>query len=186
MKKYADAKRWEVEFQVGEYVYVKLKPYRQRSLAKRQAEKLSPRFFGPYQILERVGQVAYRLALPTTATIHPVFHVSMLRKALGQNQQPQPIPSILTADLEWQSNPEAVEGMRYNQKGTLEVLIKWQQLPSFENTWEEFDTLNEQLPNFHLEDKVRLWGGGNDRPLIRYTYARKGSTRRKATSNSQM
>lgn len=58
MKQQADKKRKEIEFQVGDYVYLKLQPYKQRSLAKRPNQKSSMRFFGPYKILERVGNVA--------------------------------------------------------------------------------------------------------------------------------
>ena len=55
MKKTADAKRRPVEFQAGEMVFVKLRPYRQISLAKRRNEKLAARFYGPFRILGRVG-----------------------------------------------------------------------------------------------------------------------------------
>ncbi|XP_074342200.1 uncharacterized protein LOC141679658 [Apium graveolens] len=61
MQKYADAGRRDVVFQVGEQVFLKLQPYRQHSLARRPCEKLSARFYGPFSILERVGNVAYRL-----------------------------------------------------------------------------------------------------------------------------
>lgn len=61
MKKNADLKRIDKEFSVGDWVYLRLQPYRQTSLALLRAIKLGPRFYGPYQILERVGTVAYRL-----------------------------------------------------------------------------------------------------------------------------
>ena len=51
--------------------------------------KLALKFYGPYQVVARVGKVAYRLQLPPTATIHHVFHVSMLKKKLGNHQTPQ-------------------------------------------------------------------------------------------------
>ena len=55
MKASADKKRRDLHFQVGDWVYVKLKPYRRKSLAKRLNEKLSPRYFGPYQVEVQVG-----------------------------------------------------------------------------------------------------------------------------------
>ena len=95
MKCQADKKRREVSFDIGDYVYLKLQPYRQTSVAFRASMKLAPRFYGPYQIIEKVGTVAYRLALPPSSQIHNVFHISMLRKHLGPVHSPissQPPP----------------------------------------------------------------------------------------------
>ena len=49
----------------------------------RSTLKLSPRFYGPYEVLQRVGQVAYRLELPPALKVHPIFHLSQLRKHIG-------------------------------------------------------------------------------------------------------
>lgn len=79
MKSQADSNRRDMSFQVGDAVPLRLQPYRQRSLAKRTNEKLSPRFFGPYTIVRKVGPVAYELQLPPSSKVHPIFHVSLLR-----------------------------------------------------------------------------------------------------------
>jgi hypothetical protein len=58
---------------VGDLVFLKIQPYAQSSLAVRSNQKLSFKFFGPYPILQQVGSIAYKLDLPPTATVHPVF-----------------------------------------------------------------------------------------------------------------
>ncbi|GKB87688.1 hypothetical protein Tco_0959960 [Tanacetum coccineum] len=79
----ANRHRREAEFNPGDKVLVKLQPYRELTLAKRLSNKLPKRYYGPYEILERVGKVAYRLALSETSKIHPVFHVSILKAFSG-------------------------------------------------------------------------------------------------------
>lgn len=69
----ADKSRRDVTYAVGDWVYLKLQPYRLRALAKKMNEKLRPGFYGPYQICKRVGQVAYQLELPAEAKSTPYF-----------------------------------------------------------------------------------------------------------------
>ena len=78
-KSYADVRCRPLEFEVGDHVFLKVMP--KRGVVKfGKRRKLSPRFIGPFKILERVGTVAYRLALPPSMSgVHEVFHVSMLR-----------------------------------------------------------------------------------------------------------
>lgn len=76
MEKFANRKRREVHFEVGDHVFLKFQPYRFCSLATRPNKKLNPHLYEPYEIVEKVGTVAYRLSLPPIVKIHPVFHVS--------------------------------------------------------------------------------------------------------------
>lgn len=79
----ANGKRWDIEFKVDDWVYVKLHPYRQSSLMKHAHPKLAPQFIGPFQILAHVDVVAYRLALPDGVSIHPVFMCHYFMKLHG-------------------------------------------------------------------------------------------------------
>lgn len=83
MKSFADKKRTEISFTKGQWVFVKLQPYHQHSVALRKNFKLAMRYYGPFQIERKIGQVAYKLKLPLGAKIHPVFHVSLLKKCEG-------------------------------------------------------------------------------------------------------
>jgi hypothetical protein len=77
MKKYADTKRSERKFHVGDWVYLKLQPYRQISVQGHFGNhKLKQRFYRPFEVLEKIRAVAYKLNLPLGSLIHPVFHVS--------------------------------------------------------------------------------------------------------------
>ena len=86
-KYFADRHRTERSFEVGDLVFLKLQPYRQQTMAIRRNLKLSAKFYGPFELEEKIGEVAYKLKLPPTARIHPVFHVSLLKKRIGPPQQ---------------------------------------------------------------------------------------------------
>ncbi|CAH9114190.1 unnamed protein product, partial [Cuscuta europaea] len=142
--------------EVGDLVYLKIQPYKLKSLAKRINQKLSPRFYGPFEILERIGAVAYKLKLPDDSKIHPVFHVSLLKKVLSPNTSFQPLPECLDEEMELQVAPEEVVDTKANPEGEVEVLIHWKGVPSFEDSWEPKQVIQELFPDFHLGDTVNL------------------------------
>jgi hypothetical protein len=78
-KSYADKNRTHREFKVGDHVFLKVKSNR-NSLRLGNCSKLEARFCGPFEILERIGLVAYMLAFPASMTVHNVFHISFLKK----------------------------------------------------------------------------------------------------------
>ncbi|KAI0500465.1 hypothetical protein KFK09_018678 [Dendrobium nobile] len=183
MKTRADSHCKNVTFEVGEMVYLKLRPYRQKTVANRRSEKLSPRYYGPFEIERKVGMVAYRLKLPPQSSIHPVFHVSLLKRSIGENIMATPtIPRGLTGDMQFLLKPLQVKEVRKNDQGKREVLIEWKDLPTHEATWEIYEAMQEQFPDFNLEDKVDLLEGGIDgpaepvhpRPLRVYRRRRRG------------
>lgn len=69
------------KFEIGEWVYLWLQTYRHNSLVMRRNLKLSPRFYGPYKILQKMGQAAYKLELPTNSKIHPVSCIKLEEEA---------------------------------------------------------------------------------------------------------
>ena len=93
MKQVADAKKHDKSFNVGDNVLVKLQPYRQTTVAVRGSNKLSAQYFGPFHVLKRIGQVAYKLAFPNSSRIHDVFHISLLKPFRGTiSDQTLPLP----------------------------------------------------------------------------------------------
>ena len=113
-------------------------------------------------MLSRVGKVAYRLELPSSSSLHPVFHVSQLRAAVGAAHSSPTLPPTLTEDLELMVEPEKLLDTRYSSTPAgrqMEVLLQWRNLPLFEATWERFEAIRDQFPAFNLEDKVRDLGG---------------------------
>jgi len=79
-KSYQDKRRKDIEFQVGDHVFFRVNPVTSVGRAL-TCWKLTPRFVGPFEIIEKVGVVAYRIALPPSlSNLHNVFHVSQLRK----------------------------------------------------------------------------------------------------------
>lgn len=147
MKIQADKRRSERVFQEGDWVYLKLQPYVQSSVAVRANHKLAFRYFGPYQVEKKVGLVAYKLQLPPSATIHPVIHVSQLRKALPPSSITQPELPGRSEELRF---PLKILQQRLRDKGvtaTTQVQVQWSGTTTPASTWEDLADLQDRFPH---------------------------------------
>ena len=153
MKKQADKHRSDKQLEQGTWVYVKLQPYRQHSLALSRNQKLGQRFFGPFPMIARVGAVAYRLQLPAHAKIHPVFYVSVLKIHRGPTPtQLGAMPDIDELGL-LPAEPVTILSRKLGKKGNKAVvylLIQWANKPKEEATWELYSDIEAKFPNFNL------------------------------------
>ncbi|XP_021997693.1 uncharacterized protein LOC110894766 [Helianthus annuus] len=149
-KSYADRHRRTLEFNVAEKVFLKVSPCRGvRRFGIRG--KLSPRFIGPFEILEKVGEISYRLALPPQlSNVHNVFHVSLLR---GYNYHPLHVVNYplheIHEDLSYEEEPEAILDRQervMRKKSIPFVKILWKNHPEREATWESEDAIRSQYP----------------------------------------
>lgn len=144
-------------------VFLKLQSYRQQTVAVRTCLKLCSKYFGPYEILERIGQVAYKLKLPPGSRVHPVFHVSLLKKQVGSQQViSTPLPEMDDQDC-CPLKPAAVLQRRTiirQQKHITQWLIQWAGLTPEEASWEDLLFIlhlsSIHFQNSSLEDKSCL------------------------------
>ncbi|WVZ16585.1 hypothetical protein V8G54_009567 [Vigna mungo] len=129
---------------------IKIRPHRQTSMPMRLHPKFTARYHGPFRVIQKVGEVAFRLLLPESATIHPVFHVSQLKLAIGTKKVEKELP----ADLQMSGPscwPTRVIDRCVQQQGGDHA------------TWEDRVMMQEQFPEFNLGDKVDSQGGSSVR-----------------------
>jgi hypothetical protein len=155
MKLMAYKKRTDFQFQVGDQVLLKLQPYTQSTVANRPYPKLAYKYFRPYKVLERIGQVAYRLELPGNAMIHPVFHLSQLKQFTPDYTPVYETLPVIT-DLEASAAvPQRVIDRRLVQKGNRaipQVRVTWTGLPDTVATWEDYNIVKQRFL------KAPAWG----------------------------
>ena len=151
MKQQADKHRSDRNYEIGTWVYVKLQPYRQTIVVNRKCLKLSARFFGPYQIVSKIGSVAYKLALPAGSKIHPVFHVSQLKLHTGPLSQPSPLPLLDDTSVLVKEPISILDRHigRKDGKATTEILVHWRNTFPKDATWEVLTKFQQQFPDFH-------------------------------------
>jgi len=146
MKYWADVSRCELQFTIGDWVYVRLRPHKQTSVTSQTFGKLQKWFFGPFQITNKIGAVAYELALPLEAKIHNIFHVCLLRPHKG------PLPSSpLTLPHDIFDNqpvlvPLAIIDRKWDNStptSCLQVLVQWKDISLKEASWEPWDIFRD-------------------------------------------
>lgn len=128
MKMFAGCKRIDHEFEEGDKVYVRLRPYRQMSVAVKRNLKLSPRYYGPYMVIQKIRKMAYKLDLPSDSQIFPIFHVFCLKKTIGEQTTPLTELPKITIDGTLEPEPITVLDRRLVKRGQragVEVLIQW-------------------------------------------------------------
>ena len=108
-RSYANLKRKDIEYEVGDKVFLKVSPWK-KILRFGRKGKLSPKFIGPYEILERVGPVAYRLSLPLELSkLHDVFHVSMIQRYRSNPSHILPVQDIQVQEgFTFDEEPKAI------------------------------------------------------------------------------
>ena len=154
-KSYADVRRKDLEFEVGDKVFLKVAPMRGVLRFERRG-KLSPRFVGPFEILERIGPVAYRLALPPSlSAVHDVFHVSMLRKYVPDPSHVVDYePLEIDENLSYVEQPVEVlarEVKTLRNKEIPLVKVLWRNHRVEEATWEREDDMRSRYPELFEE-----------------------------------
>ncbi|XP_068657898.1 uncharacterized protein [Aristolochia californica] len=126
--------------------------------------KLSPKYFGPFLITQRVGEVAYKLQLPPDAKIHDVFHVYCLKKFKGS--VPLHTSSLPPMEDEQLSlMPTKILNARQNQQRR-EVLVLWFHFDATNATWEDIDVFQQVYPTLEIVDNLVFKEGGDVVDLI--------------------
>jgi hypothetical protein len=153
-RSYADTRRRELSFEVGDFVYLKVSPIR-GVIRFGGKGKLAPRYVGPYQILAKRGEVAYQLSLPEgLSAVHDVFHVSQLKKCLRVPEEQLPVEG-----LEAQEDLTYIEKLvqiletadRVTRRKTIRMCkVIWGHHFEEEATWEREDDLMAKYPELFV------------------------------------
>jgi hypothetical protein len=159
MKLQADKHRSDRSFAVGDWAFLRLQPYVQSSLAPRSHHKLCFKFFGPYEIIEKINAVAYKLKLPEGSSIHPVFHVSLLKPVSAA------VPAVSNTLPDFDDSlqvPEKILQRRIHHHGARAVpqlLVKWTNMEESLATWEDEVALHQRFPGAPAWGHAEAQGG---------------------------
>ncbi|XP_019248736.1 PREDICTED: uncharacterized protein LOC109228004 [Nicotiana attenuata] len=153
-------------------VWLRLHPYRQKSVAGQLCHKLAPPFFGPFPVLRRIGKLRMSYSCPVTVSCI-IFHVSLLKAFKGAAPTvPPSLPPL--ADGRVVPMPCSVLRACLN-RGTWELLVHWCGFDLSDATWEDAEHFRNAYPDFKLEDKLFKEEGGNvTDSFVGKVYARRG------------
>lgn len=157
MRNQADKHRTDRRFTQGDWVWLKLQPYKQTSLHQRTNQKLAHKFYGPFQVTSVIGKVAYKLNLLLEVKIHNVFHVSQLKPFHGRLPQATHIPPWFqgTAPVSDPNRmPETILDRRFvkvHNNGQTQYLVKWVHEPAEDSTWMAAGDFARNFPDFKTE-----------------------------------
>ncbi|GJR65561.1 putative reverse transcriptase domain-containing protein [Tanacetum coccineum] len=154
-KSYADLKRKPMEFQVGDKVMLKVSPWKGVVRFGKRG-KLNPRYVGPFKVIERVGEVAYKLELPEELSrVHNTFHVSNLKKCHADEPLAVPLDGLHLDDkLHFVEEPVEIVGRevkRLKQSRISLVKVRWNSKRGPEFTWEREDQFKKKYPHLFTE-----------------------------------
>ncbi|XP_075500138.1 uncharacterized protein LOC142538725 [Primulina tabacum] len=164
-KSYADVRRRPLAFEVGDHVFIKIAPLKGVMRFGKKG-KLSPRYIGPFEIFEKIGDRAYRLALPPDLDrVYNVFHVSMLRKYLSNPSHVLRYDSLdLLPNLSYEEMPvqildRKVKVLRNKEIGLVKVL--WRNHVIEEATWEPEEEMKHRYPTLFDDYEGKSRFGSN-------------------------
>ena len=101
---------------MGDWLFLRLQPYKHMSLKKSKKDnKLSPKYYGPYKVLQKIGTMAYKVELSASSRVHPVFHVSCIKKVIGDKILGQTILPELDEEGKIILDPEVITETRIHQ-----------------------------------------------------------------------
>ena len=152
MKFFVDQNKTEREIHEGEWVYLRLQPYRQATVVVRRNMKLTPKFYGSFKIFKKIGRAQTR--------IHPIFCVSLslLKKKLGKqittcSKLPQLGPKGQMLGEQIAALDRRI--VKQNNHAVVQVMVQWSTTLPSEATWEDWEVIMRHFPNFC--SKNSLW-----------------------------
>jgi hypothetical protein len=149
-KSYADKRRRDLSFEVGDFIYLKVSPMRGTCRFKVNG-KLAPRYVGPFKIIDHKGEVTYQLELPPQLSeVHDVFHISQLKKCLWVLEEQLPMEYLdFGGDLTYSERPIKIldSAERVTRSKVMKMCkVQWSHHTEDEATWEHEEELRADYP----------------------------------------